>query len=140
MAQEAFAIIKDYLDQGKAFEVKFEGDRPVVGEAKGIAKVSISKGELKGAKIRKVGKRKVPNDQKSIITSAAEAFLNHRVGFKATFGSNESTLRLDLDHYLHLYPDKCVVVGFKSMDEHPIALIKERLAIYPNVKILSPMR
>ncbi|MBM5805690.1 MAG: hypothetical protein FJZ49_06495 [Candidatus Verstraetearchaeota archaeon] len=147
MDQDAFAVIKDYLDQGKAFEVKFDGDQPVVDEAKGITKVSISKDELKGAKIRKGGKRKVPEAQKSIITSAAEAFLKNRVGFKVTFGPNESTIRFDLDHYIRLVhdkddksPDRCLVVGFKSMDEHPIALIKERLSIYPNVKLLSQTR
>jgi hypothetical protein len=148
MAQDALAVIKDYLDQGKAFEVRFEGDQPVVGEAKGITKVSISKEELKGAKIRKGGKRKVLEDQRSIITSAAEAFLKNRVGFKVIFGSNESTIRLDLDHYIRMVhdkedeksPDRCLVVGFKSIDEYPIALIKERLSIYPNVKMLSPMR
>jgi len=148
MGQDAFAVIKDYVDQGKAFEVKFEGDQPIVDEAKGITKVSISKDELKGAKIRKGGKRKVIEAQKSIITSAAEAFLKSRVSFKVTFGSNESTIRFDLDHYIRLVhdkeddrsPDRCLVVGFKSIDEHPIALIKEHLSIYPNVKVLSPMR
>jgi hypothetical protein len=148
MGQDAFTVIKDYLDQGKAFEVKLEGDQLVVGEAKGVTKVSISKDELKGARIRKGGKRKVLEGQKSLITSAAEAFLKNRVSFKVTFGSNESTIRLDLDHYIRLVhdkedeksPDRCLVVGFRSIDEHPIALIKERLSIYPNVKLLSPTR
>jgi hypothetical protein len=148
MGQDAFTVIKEYLDQGKAFEVKFEGNQPIVEEAKGITKISISKDELKGAKIRKGSRRKVPKAQKSIITNAAEVFLKNGVSFKVTFGSNESTIRFDLDHYIRLVhneedirsPDGCLVVGFNSIDEHPIALIKEYLSIYPNVKVLSPMR
>ena len=146
MAQEALALIKDYLAQGRAFEVKLEADRFIVSEAKGITKISISSKELKGAKIRKAVKRKVLKEHISVITSVAETFLKNRVGFKVTFGSDESTIRLDLDHYIRLIHDKitntnrCLVVGFKSIDDYPIGLIKEHLSIYSNVKVLSPMR
>ena len=146
MAQEALALIKDYLAQGRAFEVKLEADRFIVSEAKGITKISISSKELKGAKIRKAVKRKVLKEHISVITSVAETFLKNRMGFKVTFGSDESTIRLDLDHYIRLIHDKitntnrCLVVGFNSIDEYPIGLIKEHLSIYSNVKVLSPMR
>jgi hypothetical protein len=146
MAQEALTLIKDYLAQGRAFEVKLEADRFIVNEAKGITKVSISSEELKGAKIRKAIKRKIPKEQISIITNIAEIFLKNSVSFKVIFGSDESTIRLDLDHYIRLIHDKvtkmnrCIVVGFKNIDEYPIGLIKERLSIYSNVKLLSPMR
>ena len=146
MAQDTLALIKDYLAQGRAFEAKLEGDQFIVSEAKGIAKIAISPEELKGAKIRRAVKRKVLEEHASVITSAAETFLKNRVGFKVTFGSDGSTIRFDLDHYIRLIHDKgtktnsCLVVGFNSIDEYPIGLIKERLSIYSNVRVLSPMR
>jgi hypothetical protein len=147
MSEEALAAIKDYLEQGKPFEVKFEGNSPTVSEAKGISKVSLTPEELKKAKIKKTPKRKVVKEQKSLISSAAEIFLEKKVGFKVVFGTDESTIRFDLDHYLRLardkeerVPEKCTVVGFNSLDESPVVFIKELLSIYPNVKLLAPKR
>ncbi len=58
---------------------------------------------------------------------------------EAYVGKDDSTIRFDLDHYVHLYPDKCLVLGFRSLDERPVSLIRDCLD-YPNIKVLSPLR
>ncbi len=141
MANSALADVGIWLNEGKPFEVKFEGDVAVVGEVRGIVKIELKKGETKGLGVgKKKAGRKVPKDQKAFILNAAERFLAAKVPFKVTFGPKESTLRFDLDHYVHIYPDRCSVVGFTSLSEAPIALIKELLASIPNVKLLAPKR
>jgi len=145
---EASATIKDYIDQGKNFEVKFEGDSPapVICEPKGISKIVLSKDEIAKAKIKKSAGRKVVKCQKEFIMSAADALVGNKVGFKVTFGSGESVIRFDLDHYLRLFQDKdkksenCTVLGFSSLDERPIGFIKEQISTYPNVKLLAPRK
>jgi hypothetical protein len=147
MSEDALAAVKNYVDQGKPFEVKFEGNSPIVSEAKGISKISLSPEELKKAKIKKTPKRKVVKEQKNLINSATEIFLEKKVGFKVVFGTDESTIRFDLDHYIRLardkaerIPEKCTIIGFHNIDEPPVVFIKGLLSIYPNVKLLAPKR
>ncbi|MEM4203284.1 MAG: hypothetical protein QXS54_04360 [Candidatus Methanomethylicaceae archaeon] len=138
--QDVLAIIKQYLDDGKGFELGFEGDTPVLSDVKGISKLEISKGEMRGLPIRKGGKKKILEDQKSIILNASRVLIDNKVPFKVTVGSKEATIRFDLDHYVHMYPDRCVVVGFNNLDERPLSFIKEYLSNYPNLKLLTPKR
>ncbi|MEM4721275.1 MAG: hypothetical protein QXT73_04360 [Candidatus Methanomethylicaceae archaeon] len=138
--QDVLAIIKQYLDDGKGFELGFEGDTPVLSDVKGISKLEISKGEMRGLPIRKGGKKKILEDQKSIILNASRVLIGNKVPFKVTVGSKEATIRFDLDHYVHMYPDRCVVVGFNNLEEHPLSFIKEYLSNYPNLKLLTPKR
>lgn len=147
MAQENFAIIRENIEQGKPFEVRFEGDLPVVGEIKGISKIDLTKEELKNAKIKKSKGRKVAKSQKEFILEASRVFLQNRVGFKVTFATEESMIRFDLDHYIRLsrqkeerIPDKCTLVGFSSLDEKPIGFIKEQLSTYPSLTLKTPRR
>jgi hypothetical protein len=147
MSLDAQAAINDCLDQGKPFEVKYDNGVPAIGEAKGISKVSLSPDEVKNAKIKKVSKRKVMKEQKVFVGSASEIFLKNKVPFKVTFGTDESIIRFDLDHYIRLSRNKeeggkerCIVLGFSSLDEQPVALIKEFLSTYPNVRLLTPKR
>jgi hypothetical protein len=146
MSLDAQAAINDCLDQGKPFEVKYDNGVPAIGEVKGISKVSLSQDEVKKAKIKKVSKRKVMKEQKIFVGSASEILLTNKVPFKVTFGTEESIIRFDLDHYIRLSRNKeegkerCLVVGFYSLDEQPVALIKELLSTYPNVKLLTPKR
>ncbi|MDI9643966.1 MAG: hypothetical protein QFX35_01955 [Candidatus Verstraetearchaeota archaeon] len=129
--------IRTFLDQGKPFEVKFQGENAEVLEAKGVVKISLSKEETKGIKVRKSA-RKVPAAQKEFVINSADVLLQKRVPFKVTFGPKETDFRFDLDHYVHIYPDKCSVVGFKSLDEPPISFIKELVSALPNLRILVP--
>ncbi|MCX8182001.1 MAG: hypothetical protein N3D12_02660 [Candidatus Methanomethyliaceae archaeon] len=138
--QDILATIKQYLDDGKGFELGFEGDNPVLRDVKGISKLEISKGEMRGLPIKKGGKKKILEDQKSIILNASRTLLNNKVPFKVTIGSKEATIRFDLDHYVHMYPDKCVIVGFNNLAERPLSLIKDCLSNYPNLKLLTPKR
>ena len=147
MSEDALAAVKDYVEQGKPFEVKFEGGSPVVCEVKGITKIILSPEELKKAKIKKTPKRKVVKSQKDLIIRAAEILLGKKVGFKVVFGTEESTMRFDLDHYMRLVrkkeekiPEKCTIVGFNSIEEPPIVFIKELLSVYPDIKLLAPKR
>jgi hypothetical protein len=139
--------IQDFLEQGKPFEVKFEGGALSISEAKGVSKISLSADEIKNAKIRKAAKRKVLKGHKEFLTNASEILIRERVPFKVTFGTEESVLRFDLDHYIRLFrdkedrnPDKCLVMGFNNLEEMPVALIREHLSVYPNVKLLVPKR
>ncbi len=141
MASSALDEVSSWLNEGKAFEVKFDGDIPSVSEVKGIVKIELKKGEAKGLKVgKKKAGRKVPKPQKDFILKASELLLAAKKPYKVTFGPKESTLRFDLDHYVHIYPDRASVVGFTSLNDSPIALIKELLASIPNVKLLAPMR
>jgi hypothetical protein len=140
-------LIQDFLEQGKPFEVKFEGGNVSISEAKGISKVSLSADEIKKAKIKKAAKRKVLKGHREVLTNAAEVLIRERVPFKVTFGTEESVIRFDLDHYIRLLrdkedrvPDKCLVIGFNSLEEKPVALIRECLSIYPSIKLLTPKR
>jgi hypothetical protein len=129
--------IKAFLDQGKPFEVRFEGDEACVSEAKGVVKISLSKEETKGIKVRKSA-RKVPSAQKEFVMNSASILIPKKVPFKVTFGPKETTFRFDLDHYIHIYPDKCAVVGFRGLDENPVSLVRDLLSAFPNLKIYAP--
>jgi len=136
---ESLAEVNAYIEKGLAFEVKFDGDKAIVAEPKGITKVTLSKEEMKKAKIgKKKAGRKVPKPQKVFLSGAADILLNAKIPFKVTYGPKECTLRFDLDHYIHVYPDRVSVLGFNKLEDHPIALIKGLLADLPNVKMLSP--
>ncbi len=141
------ATIQDFLELGKPFEVKFEGGAMSILEAKGVSKISLSADEIKNAKIRKATKRKVLRGHKEFITCSSEILIRDNVPFKVTFGTEETVLRFDLDHYVRLYRDKeekgserCLVMGFSSLDEAPIALIRECLSVYSDIKLLTPQR
>lgn len=138
--------IQDFLEQGKPFEVKFEGGGISISEAKGVSKISLSADEIKNAKIRKASKRKVLKSHRDFVANASDTLVRERVPFKVTFGTEETVLRFDLDHYIRLFRDKednserCLVMGFYSLDERPVALIRECLSVYPSVKLLTPKR
>jgi hypothetical protein len=141
MASSALDEVSAWLNEGKAFEVKFDGDTPTLTEAKGIVKIELKKGETKGLGMgKKKAGRKVPKPQKEFVLKASELLLAAKKSYKVTFGPKETTLRFDLDHYVHIYPDRASVVGFSSLNDPPIALIKELFASIPNVKLLAPMR
>ena len=138
--QDILIAIKQYLDDGKGFEVVFEGDNPILSDMKGVSKIEISKGEMRGLPLRKAGKKRIPEDQKSVVMNTSKILLDNKIPFKVTVASKETTIRFDLDHYIHMYPDKCVIVGFKNFEEKPLSLIKDSLSNCPNLKILSPKR
>jgi hypothetical protein len=147
MATPQPATIQDFVEQGKPFEVKFEGGVMSVSEAKGVSKISLSADEIKKAKIRKATKRKVLKGHKDLLANATEILIREKVPFKVTFGTEEMVIRFDLDHYIKFFhdkedriPDKCLVVGFNSLDEKPVAFIRECLSIYPGIKLLTPKR
>jgi hypothetical protein len=139
--------IQDFVDQGKPFEVRFDGGVMSVSEAKGVSKISLSANEMKNAKIRKAAKRKVIKAHKELLANATEILMREKVPFKVTFGTEETVIRFDLDHYIRFFrdkedrvPDKCLVVGFFNLDEKPVALIRECISVYPSVKLLTPKR
>ncbi|MDI9609548.1 MAG: hypothetical protein QFX34_04625 [Candidatus Verstraetearchaeota archaeon] len=137
VASPKLGEIKAFLDQGKPFEVRFEGDEVFVSEAKGVVKISLSKEETKGIRVRKSA-RKVPSEQKEFVMNSANILIPKKVPFKVTFGPKETTFRFDLDHYIHIYPDKCAVVGFRSLDDHPVSLVRALLSGFPNLKVYAP--
>lgn len=136
-AQTKMLEIKAFLDEGKPFEVAIQGDEIRVTEAKGVVKIKLSKEETKGIKVKKAP-RKIPSDQKEFVIGSASILLQRKVPFKVTFGPKETTFRFDLDRYIHIYPDRCAVVGFRSLDEEPISYIRDLVSRLPNIKIYAP--
>jgi hypothetical protein len=137
VASPKLGEIRAFLDQGKPFEVRFEGDEVCVSEAKGVVKISLSKEETKGIRVRKSA-RKIPSAQKEFVMNSASILIPKKVPFKVTFGPKETTFRFDLDRYIHIYPDKCAVVGFRSLEEHPVSLVRALLSAFPNLKVYAP--
>ncbi|RLE48519.1 MAG: hypothetical protein DRJ31_07035 [Candidatus Methanomethylicota archaeon] len=137
--EDALSKIRSYVEAAKSFEVSHKDGQTIIEEFKGIKKgVEISKKELKGVRI---GRKKIPKDQLQLILNVAERLLDKAIDFKVVFGQNDSTIRFDLDHYVHLYPDKCVAVGFLNNSEEPLSLIYDLLAeSYGKVQLLSPKK
>ena len=134
--EDALSKIREFVDTTKSFEVLCEGDTVKVEEFKGIRKgVEVSKKELKGVRI---GRRKIPKDQLQLVLSVAERLLDKSVNFKVIFGQIDSTIKFDLDHYVHLYPDKCVIIGFSSSSDEPLNSIYDLLVEnYDKVQLLA---
>ncbi len=123
------------LENARSFEVRFEGDQVVVEGVKGIIKGAVSRKDVKGVR---VSRRKPSKKQLEFIKRAAERLLEDKRSFKVVFRSNEVELRFDLDHYVQLYPDRCSVMGFRSLDEPPLDLIYDLLQSYGPVKLYTP--
>ncbi|MDH5806239.1 MAG: hypothetical protein QXW62_00795 [Candidatus Methanomethylicaceae archaeon] len=131
-------LIKEYVDNGKGFEIVFEKDTPILNELKGISKISLSKEEIKG--IKKVTKKKILENHKEIIIESSKILIENKIPFKIVIFPKEVILRFDLDRYIHLYPDKCMIIGFQNLQESPLCLIKDKLLKIKELKILKQVK
>lgn len=130
--------IRERIENGKGFEVYFERDTPIINEIKGISKISLSEEEIKG--IKKTSKRKILENHKEIIMESSKILIENKIPFRITIFPKEVILRFDLDRYVHLYPDKCVIIGFKDLQETPLSLIKDQLLKIKELKILKQVK
>jgi hypothetical protein len=139
MENDIISAIEKQLSEGKGFEINFEGEIPNISDIKGFSK--ISKDEISDIKgIKKIRKKKVLKDHRDFIIDASKVLIKNKIPFKVTVFPNEIILRFDLDHYMHLYPDKFVVIGFNNLEEFPISLIKSHFPKNKEIKILRPIR
>ncbi|NHV45560.1 MAG: hypothetical protein HA493_02850 [Candidatus Verstraetearchaeota archaeon] len=139
MENDIISAIEKQLSEGKGFEINFEGEIPNISDIKGFSK--ISKNEISDIKgIKKIRKKKVLEDHRDFIIDASKVLIKNKIPFKVTVFPNEIILRFDLDHYIHLYPDKFVVIGFNNLEEFPISLIKSHFPKNKEIKILRPIR
>jgi hypothetical protein len=139
MENDIISAIEKQLSEGKGFEINFEGEIPNISDIKGFSK--ISKNEISDIKgIKKIRKKKVLEDHRDFIIDASKVLIKNKIPFKVTVFPNEIILRFDLDHYIHLYPDKFVVIGFNNLEEFPISLIKSYFPKNKEIKILRPIR
>ncbi|MCQ5336618.1 MAG: hypothetical protein NO475_00275 [Candidatus Methanomethylicia archaeon] len=139
MENDIISAIEKQLSEGKGFEINFEGEIPNISDIKGFSK--ISKDEISDIKgIKKIRKKKVLEDHRDFIIDASKVLIKNKIPFKVTVFPNEIILRFDLDHYIHLYPDKFVVIGFNNLEEFPISLIKSYFPKNKEIKILRPIR
>jgi hypothetical protein len=139
MENDIISAIEKQLSEGKGFEINFEGEIPNISDIKGLSK--ISKNEISDIKgIKKIRKKKVLEDHRDFIIDASKVLIKNKIPFKVTVLPNEIILRFDLDHYMHLYPDKFVVIGFNNLEEFPISLIKSHFPKNKEIKILRPIR
>ncbi|MCQ5340163.1 MAG: hypothetical protein NO483_00380 [Candidatus Methanomethylicia archaeon] len=139
MENDIISAIEKQLSEGKGFEINFEGEIPNISDIKGFSK--ISKDEISDIKgIKKIRKKKVLEDHRDFIIDASKVLIKNKIPFKVTVFPNEIILRFDLDHYMHLYPDKFVVIGFNNLEEFPISLIKSHFPKNKEIKILRPIR
>lgn len=137
--EETLSKIREFLDSLRSFEVVCSSKEIVVSEFKGIRKgEGVSKKELKGVRI---GRKKIPGEQLQLISQAIERLLPKSVSFKVIFGQNDTMLKFDLDHYVHLYPEKCVIIGFSDSSEAPLKYIYDLLSeTYDDLRLLAPKR
>jgi hypothetical protein len=139
MENDIISAIEKQLSEGKGFEINFEGEIPNISDIKGLSK--ISKNEISDIKgIKKIRKKKVLEDHRDFIIDASKVLIKNKIPFKVTVFPNEIIIRFDLDHYIHLYPDKFVVIGFNNLEEFPISLIKSHFPKNKEIKILRPIR
>jgi hypothetical protein len=139
MENNIISAIEKQLSEGKGFEINFEGEIPNLSDIKGLSK--ISKNEISDIKgIKKIRKKKVLEDHRDFIIDASKVLIKNKIPFKVTVLPNEIILRFDLDHYIHLYPDKFVVIGFNNLEEFPISLIRSHFPKNKEIKILRPIR
>lgn len=122
------------------FEViEYREDGIVVDKVKGIVKGEFSKEDLSELRKRKP-RGKPTKEQVELTKEIARRLVNSKVKFKVIFGSKEVTIRFDLDHYLRITDEGTRIVGYNSIDEHPINQIRDLLEKYGEVKILRPVK
>lgn len=131
-------LIKCYIDNGRGFEIIFEKETPIINELKGVSKIKLSGEEIKG--IRRMIKRKILEDHKTIILESSKILIENKVPFKVTIFPKEVILRFDLDRYIHLYHDKYTIVGFHDFNEFPLCLIKNQLSRIKKYKVLKQVK
>ncbi|MEM2058662.1 MAG: hypothetical protein QXO76_10485 [Thermoproteota archaeon] len=130
--------ILNLLNQGKGFEVDYEGDSIKVLETRGISKASINIKEIKGVKKGKT--RPPPQKLRDLIVSLSSRLVAAKKKFRVTLGQGDFVLRFDLDHYVRVDSTSSYVVGFESLDEDPINVIVEILRAHGSVEVLKPLR
>lgn len=135
--EAALSKIREFLGSLRSFEVVCGNGEVSVSEFKGIRKgEGFSKRELKGVRI---GRRKIPGEQLQLVLQATERLLTKSVSFKVVFGQNDTMLKFDLDHYVHLYPERCVIVGFSDSSEAPLKYIYDLISeAYDDLRLLAP--
>ncbi|MCC6013263.1 MAG: hypothetical protein LM593_02745 [Candidatus Verstraetearchaeota archaeon] len=140
MENDIISAIEKQLNEGKGFEINFKGEIPNISDIKGISKISKEEiiDNIKG--IKKIKKKKILEEHKNFIIDISKVLIKNKIPFKVTIFPNEVILRFDLDHYIHLYPDKFVIIGFNSLNEFPISLIKSYFPKDKEVKILHQVR
>lgn len=132
--------VLEFLREQRNIEVKgYEGEYALVDKVHGIVKGTFEKSELADLRRRRPRKR-CSQRLLQLVTSLAERLLRNRVPFKVVFGAGDVTIRFDLDHYLRLEEGTTRVVGFGSLDEPPLNLVKDLLEKYGTVKFLRPVR
>ncbi len=139
MENDIIFAIERQLSEGKGFEINFEGEIPNISNIKGFSK--INKNEISNIKgIKKIKKKKILEDHKNFIIEISKVLIKNKIPFKVTILPNEVILRFDLDHYIHLYPDKFVIIGFNNLEESPISLIRSYFPKNKEIRILHPIR
>ncbi|MCS7097924.1 MAG: hypothetical protein NZ922_02970 [Candidatus Methanomethyliaceae archaeon] len=136
--EEIMKLIGQYIDNGRGFEVIFEKEIPIINELKGVSKIKLNGEEIKG--IRRITKKKILEDHKAIIIESSKILIENKIPFKVTIFPKEVILRFDLDHYIHLYPNKCMIIGFNDINEPPLYLIKDQLKKIKEFKILKQVK
>ena len=123
------------IEQGKGFEVKVEDEEVKVDEAK-PSKVKLP---VKGVK-KYAGRRGLSREMKNLLLKVVEGLGSSKVPFKVTIGGGEFIVRFDLDRYVRVHGEGASVVGFRSLDEHPVSTIAGLLREHGEVKLLSLVR
>ncbi|MDH5816155.1 MAG: hypothetical protein QE164_05240 [Candidatus Nezhaarchaeota archaeon] len=131
--------ILDLLNQGRGFEVFYEGGEVKVSEVKGIpSKAFVDLKEIKG--VRK-SKAKPPSAKlRDLIIKLASRLIEAGKSFKVTLGHGDFILRFDLDHYIRVDAKSSNIVGFNSLEDETIKIIADLLKEHGEVRILKPLK
>ena len=131
--------VKRRIAEFKSFEVRYADDGSgIVEDYKGITRGPVSKDIAKLAKRRR--RRRIPKSVIKVLENVALNLISHRVPFKVVFGTNDATIYLDIDHFIHVYSDKITIAGFKALEEVPLAYIRDILRSHAPIKFLKPLK
>lgn len=132
--------LAEFLNEGHSFIVDYdENGTPHISEYKGRSTIAIDR-ELRKVIRRRRGKRRPCKKILRLVQEISLTFIQQNIPFKVIFGSNDVMVYIDLDHFIHIYPSKISIVGYKSLDDHPLNFIRHYLESYGSIKFLKPVK
>lgn len=110
--------LKEYLENGKSFEIKYSENGFELEPYKGVAKTDAK--DVK--KLIRKSKVKLTKSLKDLLLQISSVLISNRVEFKLIF-EREPLLKFDLDRYIKFEENMVKIFGFKSEDEKPLSFI-----------------
>ncbi len=131
--------LSQFISERRNFEVKYTPEgAPVITEYRPPSRASMPK-EIRKL-VRRRTRRRIPRSVLLTLEEACKLLINKRTSFRVIFGANDVIIYLDLDHFIHIYPNKISIAGYNSLKEEPLASLRQVLEKHAPVKLLKPVR